>query len=257
MTSADSEQIHALIRSLCDDYSADAANALEVMGETAVRPLRDVLRRTDLDPYAHDTFAEILVNILLRLDWRCRVDIMAGLLEHENADVRRRAARGMGLANDQRAVHVLRIVLYDRNDLVRQAAAEALITLCYGRDWARACRAALYDEDRQVRYCAIRQLEHLRATDAIMEATYNEDPMIRQIAVWHLGRVHARRAVPALIDALQDHEVEVRGGAVWALGNAGNADAVDALTALLKDPEPVIVQLVEEALLKLRTAPSA
>jgi HEAT repeat protein len=249
--------LQGLINVLCEDYSPDAVQKLEAAGLASVNPLLKVLWRKDIDPYGHDTFAEILVNILLVTRCDKTVDILVSLLEHDNADVRRRAIIGMGEAGDRRAIFMLRIALYDRNDLVHQAAARALISLQYGADYLRSCRAALYDEERRVRYHAVRQLEQARAVDGLIEATYVEDGAVRQIAVWSLGRLRVPQSVPALIDALEDHDLEVRGGAVWALGNVGSSRAVSALLPLLDDAEPVIARLADDALYKLGYAPMA
>jgi HEAT repeat protein len=79
--------------------------------------------------------------------------------------------------------------------------------------------------------------------------------VVRQVAVWSLGRIRAPQSVPALFDALEDHDLEVRGGAIWALGNMGSSRAVAALLPLLDDPEPVIARLADDALYKLGYAP--
>jgi HEAT repeat protein len=249
------QYLQGLIDALCQEYSQDIARELELHGEAAVGLLLAALNRADVDPCGLDTIAEVLVNILLAARCDKTVDILVSLLENDHADVRRRAIKGMGEAGDRWAIHLLRIALYDRNDLVQQAAAQALITLQYGMDFMRACGAALYDPERRVRYYAVRQLEQACAVDGLIEATYVEDAAVRQIAVWCLGRLRAPQAVPALIDALEDHDSEVRGGAVWALGNLGNRRAVVALLPLLQDPETAIVRLVNDALDKLGYAP--
>ena len=240
---------------LCEEYSLEAVQKLEAAGQAAVGPLLKALWQLNVDPYGHDTFAEVLVNILLTTRCEKTVDVLVSLLEHDNADVRRRAINGMGEAGDKRAIPVLRIALYDRNEVVQQTAAQALITLQYGANYMRACRAALYDVERRVRYFAVRQLEQARSVDGLIEATYVEDGVVRQIAVWSLGRIRAPQSVPALTDALEDHDLEVRGGAVWALGSLGSSRAVAALLPLLDDPEPVIGRLASDALYKLGYAP--
>jgi HEAT repeat protein len=251
------EHIQGLISVLREEYSQEAMRELEAQGEAAIGPILGALWRTDIDPYGHDTFAEVLVNILLSTGCEKTVDVLVSLLEHDNADVRRRAIKAMGEAADRRAIPVLRIALYDRNEVVQQTSAHALITLQYGANYLRACRSALYDEERRVRYYAIRQLEQARSVDGLIEGTYVEDGVVRQIAVWSLGRIRSPQSVPALIDALEDHDLEVRGGAVWALGNIGNSRAVAALVPLLDDPEPVIARLASDALHKLGYAPMA
>ncbi|HLV36770.1 MAG TPA: HEAT repeat domain-containing protein [Spirillospora sp.] len=249
--------INNLIDNLREEYSPEAVAALQSFGTRAIQPLLNALWQPDVDPYGHDTFAEILVHILRCSRPQQAIHILVSLLEHENADVRRRAVQAMGDTRDYRAQHLLRIALYDRNDLVQQAAAQALVRLQYGTDRLHACTAALYDREPRVRYYAVRQLEEIHANNALIEATYNEDPAVRQIAVWSLGKAKVHRAMPALIDALQDHELEVRAGAAWALGRLADAEAIPALLPLLNDPEPTVVQLTSAALLKLGYAPTA
>jgi HEAT repeat protein len=249
--------IQHLIDCLSHDYCPEAAQALEQYSERAIRPLLTALWQPDIDPYGHDSFAEILVRILQTLRHPGQVEILVSLLEHENADVRRRAVVAMGESRDPRVIHMLRIALYDRNALVGQAAAQALIAFQYSLKRPSGLAAALYDPEPKVRYYAVRQLEQMQATDLLIEATYNDDVIVRQIAIWYLGRTRAPQALPALLDALQDHDFEVRGGAAWALGNLGDTQAIQALLPLLHDREPAVAQLADDALYKLGYAPTA
>ena len=249
--------IHVIIGQLAIEYSADAIRALESCGESAIAPLLDALLRPDIDPYGHDAFAEALVKILLGRRHPQTANLLVVLLEHQNADVRRRAIYGLGASGDRLAVHILRITLYDRNDLVGKAAAEALIQLLYGPPGVDSFAAALRDSEARVRYYAVRQLEQMQATDRLIAATDNEDRVVRRIAIWYLARARVAHAAQVLIHALQDSDIEVRGGAVYALGNLGDARAVKVLLPLLDDPEAVVVQLTGDALFKLGYASTA
>jgi HEAT repeat protein len=157
----------------------------------------------------------------------------------------------MGASGDRKAAHMLRITLYDRNDLVGKASAEALIELLYGPPGADSFAAALRDSEARVRYYAIRKLEELQAVDRLIEATYNDDSVVRRIAIWYLGRVYVPDAIQAMVDALRDSDMEVRGGAVYALGNLGDARAVHVLLPLLDDPDSAVASLTDDALYKL------
>jgi hypothetical protein len=85
------EHIQGLISVLCEEYSQEAMRELEAQGEAAIGSILGALWRTDIDPYGHDTFAEVLVNILLSTGCEKTVDVLVSLLEHDNADVRCRA----------------------------------------------------------------------------------------------------------------------------------------------------------------------
>ncbi|MBZ0303734.1 MAG: hypothetical protein K8J31_28600, partial [Anaerolineae bacterium] len=81
---------------LCEEYSDEAAQAVDRYDADAIPPLLRALWRQDVDPYGHDTCAEILAGILLRTRPGRTVDILVSLLAHENADVRRRMILTIG-----------------------------------------------------------------------------------------------------------------------------------------------------------------
>lgn len=239
---------------LAQEYDVEALQALIGCGETALAPLARGLQRLDLDPYSHDTYAEALVAILLHTQHRQAADLLVPLVEHENADVRRRAISALGDLGDRRAIPVLRIALYDRNDSVQHAAAYALIQLAYGTDLIPSLAAALYDQDQHVRYVAVRSLEFLSADDLMLEAALNEEPRVRQIAVYYIGRAKILEGFELLIDALQDPDDEICLGAIWSLGQLGNPRAMPALEQLVNDPSDNVARAAREALLKLENA---
>ncbi len=244
-------RIQGLIESLAEEYVPEAVQALVACGLSAVEPLVNALWHTDMDPYAHDTFAEALSAILLAHHYRQATDWLVRLLEHENADVRRRVAEVLGIVGDQRAVPILRIALYDRNDSVQHAAAFAVIQLAYGTLTVETLRAALYDQDSHVRYLAVRSLEFLNADEPLFEAARNDYPLVRQIAIYYMGRVQSTAGFELLIDALQDPDDGVCLGAIWSLGQVGDTRAVPALEPLVYDQSEKVARAAHDALLKL------
>ncbi len=251
---SDSYYIQGLIDTLAQEYEIEAIHSLVNCGEAAIEPLVAGLNRLDLDPYAHDTYSEALVSILLGTQNQRATDILVPLVEHENADVRRRAVSALGDLGDRRAIPVLRISLYDRNDSVQHATAYALIQLAYGTDLIQALSAALYDEDMHVRYVAVRSLEFLNADDLMLEAAINDEPRIRQIAVYYIGRAKVLDGFELLIDALQDPDDEICLGAIWSLGQLGNPRAMPALEQLINDVSENVARASREALIKLENA---
>jgi HEAT repeat protein len=93
------------------------------------------------------------------------------------------------------------------------------------------------------------------ATDAVprlVRDTTDADSMIRFIAVWTLGKIHARPdlAVPALTASLRDPEIGVRGWAPTGLGAFGT-DAKSAVPDLIKalaDPDSDVRNATASAL---------
>ena len=243
--------IQELIDSLCEDYVPEAVQLLTQCGLQAVEALLVVLGNAQVDPYAHDTFAEILVSILLQHRHPYAVGWLGSLVEHENSDVRRRIVTALGELGDIQALPLLRYALQDRQDMVRHSAAYGIINLAYGSESVEALRLALYDEAAHVRYIAVRSLEFLDASDIMLEAARNDLPEVRQIAVYYLGKIQLQAGFERLIDALQDPDDGVCLGAIWSLGQIGDARAAGALHQLVNDPSEHVARAAQEALLKL------
>jgi beta-lactamase regulating signal transducer with metallopeptidase domain/HEAT repeat protein len=99
-------------------------------------------------------------------------------------------------------------------------------------------RDALKDDDPEMREQAIFTLAQVsgpRATEVILSALKDSDPAVREKAAWALGMRHGEGLVEALIAALRDTSAGVRENAAWALGLRGDSRSVDALAAALRD----------------------
>ena len=103
---------------------------------------------------------------------------------------------------------------------------------------------ALGDEEPEVRETAIYilgEMEDPRAIDALSRILINDpEPEIRAKAAWALGEIEDARAVPALTRAVTDESAEVRKNAVWALGELESEDALAALAKATSDPDPKV-----------------
>jgi HEAT repeat protein/beta-lactamase regulating signal transducer with metallopeptidase domain len=101
-----------------------------------------------------------------------------------------------------------------------------------------AFQEALKDNDPEMREQALFALVQIggpRATEAIVAALKDQNPEVREKAVWALGMRHGEGLVDPLIAALKDANPGVREKAAWALGMKGDGRAVDALVAALRD----------------------
>jgi HEAT repeat protein len=248
--------IHSIIDNLCEAYSPEAAHALEAYGNSSIDPIVLVLGRGNVDPYAHETFAEILINILLKTQNNQTVDILQKLTRHANGEVRRRAVDALQHIGDERAIHVLRDALDDEYDAVQYSAAYALIHLLYGQeDEVSAYIAALNDNHPHVRYIAVKSLEFLQSLSGMLTALENDSVAVRRIGVYALGRIRASESVNPLIVALRDVDFEVRLGAIWALGELKNSRAINEIRPFIGDDNDRVVRVVREALHKLGYRP--
>lgn len=247
--------VETLISSLAEDYTPDVARHLEECGIQAINPLVAALRQPDYDPYAHDTFAEILVNILITERTPTALDVLLPLSRHTNGEVRRRVAAGLSCFPEARSEAGLRHALEDSYDAVCHTAAYALIALLYGGNEPEACTAALQDPHPHVRYIAIRSLEFMAATPQLIGALANNDASVRLIATYYLGRTRSFEAVDHLTEHLYDPSIEVRRGVVWALGQIGDNRVVKLLIPLVNADDTLLVRAVHDALHNLRYHP--
>ncbi|MFL6213900.1 MAG: HEAT repeat domain-containing protein [Blastocatellia bacterium] len=99
-------------------------------------------------------------------------------------------------------------------------------------------REALKDDDPEMREQALFTLTQIsgpRATEVILSALKDSNPEVREKAAWALGLRRGEGHVDALIAALRDSNAGVREHAAWALGLRGDARSVDPLAAALRD----------------------
>jgi len=248
--------IQSIIDNLCEAYSPDSARALEGCGNAAIAPLLSVLSQTHIDPYAHESFAEILINILLKTQNQAAVETLQNLTHHANGEVRRRAVDALQYFGGEKAIHLLRDALDDEYDAVQYSAAYALIHLLYwNEDEHLAYIAALNDDHPHVRYIAVKSLEFLQSIPGMVAALENDSASVRRIAVYCLGRMQASESVNSLIVALRDVDFEVRLGAIWALGELKNSRAINEIRPFIGDDNDRVVRVVREALHKLGYRP--
>lgn len=99
-----------------------------------------------------------------------------------------------------------------------------------------------------------------RATQPLIEALADGDPVVRRNAAWGLGELRNRPGVPdhgadALIAALRDPEDSVRAAAAWSLGDIRVRRAIPELIATLRDdPDPRVRTMAANALGEIRAA---
>ena len=99
-----------------------------------------------------------------------------------------------------------------------------------------------------------------RATEPLIEALTDGDPVVRRNAAWGLGELRNRPGVPehgedALIAALGDADDSVRAAVAWSLGDIRVRRAIPGLIDTLReDPDPRVRAMAANALGEIRAA---
>ena len=224
-TTAVPELVAALRDRHEDDLSVKvaAAGALAKLRDPTAIPLlaKELL---DVDERSSRTVAEALTAFgVLAVP-----ELLRALGEGSNATARVWAARILGRIRDTRATDDLVTRLYDRDDRLRMAAAEALGNLGDARALQPLVRATLRDPAPQVRAHAagaVATIEGARAMDVLVAALADPDygTRLRALEAFETMRIEDTSALEA---ALRDPNVEVRRRAALALERVGYLDKV-------------------------------
>lgn len=189
---------------------------------------------------------------------------MLEFLKDPDADVRSRAARGLGATGETTlTVPALLYALKDSSESVHNAAWKVLLD--NADRFTPALNEALNHSDAAVRSEAANILNEIeeRYTETLSTLRRNlySDELDEEVrydavrALGKLGRTKASDVVPALIDALKDRSASVRAQAARELSGFGKkaADAVPALMeAASKDSDQSVRSAAGDALAWIR-----
>lgn len=175
------------------------------------------------------------------------IEPLVAELESGDAATRYRAAMDLGKSEHPRAVTPLVRAMFDEEDTVRRAAADALERLAWrtGNDSERALQAIIlrrWDDAVAIGSGAV---------DPLIRALQNFDPLSQKNAAEALGKICDGRAVDALLKALDGQDFGVRKAAAEALGNLGDPRAIEGLQAAQGDPFKPVRDAATQALAKL------
>ena len=176
-------------------------------------------------------------------------------LRDDDAEVRERAAWGLGRNRVEEAVGSLSNTLGDETPEVRERAAWALGRI-RSPSAVPALGAALDDSEVTVRVEAVEALGLIRDAAAVaplVGALGDSEPRVRREAAESLGRIRDAGAVDGLIGALSDAEPDVVEHAAEALGMIRDVRAVQGLVRALQHEDPDVVQEAAEALGRIRS----
>ena len=217
--------------------------------------------RRPLDPRVVDLFMESLrdddAEVRERAAWglgRNRVESAVGPLSNslrdEIPEVRERAAWALGKIRSPSAVPSLGAALDDSEVTVRVEVVEAL-GLIRDATAVEPLVGALGDSASRVRREAAQSLGRVRdagAVDGLVGALVDPEPAVVEHAAEALGKIRDARAVQGLVQALQHQDPDVVEEAAEALGRIRSDEAVDGLVAVLRTAQGDVAEEIVEAL---------
>ena len=192
-------------------------------------------------------------------------DVFRMCIGDADAAVRESAVRGLWESEDRTLIRPLtRLLSRDPSPQVRAAGAMALRRFAemaqegklIDRDEQRIRRAlmnaiARHGERTQVARRAIEAASYFEGSDVdeVIEIALGDDnPLMRQSAVFAMGNSVHLEWLPRLIDALGADEPAIRYEAAGAVGRLGGSSSVPHLVQLLTDEDTLVQQAAATAL---------
>ena len=166
----------------------EAAKALSVIGEPAVRPLIGALGDADLNVRRNAVWALGEMRAAYPAGQDPRATPVVASLSDAEAEVRAAAAWALAEIKPRSAVAPLIAALRDSDPVARKNAA-----------WA------------------LGEIRDSSALDALILSLKDEQWEVRKNSAWALGEMKKRAAIEPLTAALKDVHVEVRNNARWAI----------------------------------------
>jgi HEAT repeat protein len=227
-----------LIRRLSDDDSQVRTAAIEALGaighpasaEPLALALAGLSKMTkslsgQLDHNAEIKEYESLVKSLAAIG-SPSVKPTLRLLESDDKESRRWAARALGMIKDPQSVDGLIAVLQDARSEVRKAAALAL-----------------------------GEIGDARALRPLVQSSTSRDVETRRAATEALGSLGSKDALDALKQAVEDQSEPVQLSAIGALTRIGGVEAAACLRSAAGGPRKSVCDAADKALKSLKFAP--
>lgn len=212
----------ALINSVNDPDKGVQMAAMRALGD--MRHERAVQALTDqFTYYGRGDRAEAALDGLARIAHPSSVPLLASLLTHKDAELRRLAIEGIGRSGEKKFVsEVQRLGGAERSEPVSLAITFAL-----------------------------HRLGAAKAIDPLVSALAGR---LRDLAREYLVEL-GTPAAPALYTFAQDKNPEIRRQVAEILGVTGGPGAIPALEPLIQDPDPDVATAAQRALIRLRAQP--
>lgn len=181
-------------------------------------------------------FMRFAASDLLASQGQSCVSILLEALDNENPDVRKGAARALGIIGDQAAVQPLMERLDRENPGVGQFIVDALVEIGDPQVVPALCKLTR-SHSLSLRYSAVRGLGRFgdqRAIPFLVEALSDTASIVRLRAVESLSQMGEPSLWAPVSEMLKDASAGVRSVAARALGDMHSLRAIDELIPLLQ-----------------------
>jgi len=219
----------------------------KIVNERAIEPL--ILTLTLPKPkFPHQDARIEAVKSLVKIG-EPAVDLLINAVDHDQLEVRVRAARALGQIEDSRAMQPLINLLKDPSYKVREAATIAVQKIG-GDRVIDLLIDSLKDSEASVRTAAVKSLTRIGELSVapLIETLHHDNYKVREAAARALGQIGDKQVVEYLIVMLKDESHEVRRTTAKALGLIGDLRAVDSLNLALEDIKPGVRKAAAEGL---------
>jgi HEAT repeat protein len=155
------------------------------------------------------------------------------------------AAGRLGASSKEKVVPLLLHALYDSNDTVKRAAAEALGELEPTPEFLGSMPDLLTSSDVGIRRAAmltLLQIESTRWLASLYQALQDADPLVRQRAVAILGETGIQTVLPPIRERLtRDRDPAVRAEAAYRLRTVSDVETRTVLKKVSEaDSDPMV-----------------
>jgi HEAT repeat protein len=162
-------------------------------------------------------------------------------IKSDDPDLRGLAAFRLGKYNAPDAISLLRPVLKDDDESVKQRAATGLALLGEpANPLLKLIRKAAEDEEAEIRIASIDVLGNAkdkRSVELISEALNDDVVNVRRSAIASLRKLGDPSCVPAISKAVDDEDSETAKAAAYALAEMKASQSIKALKELAEDNE--------------------
>lgn len=240
-------EIIKLVRDEADDVRMAVVEVLGLWGGKEAETCWPVL----LADRSADIREQALEKVAL-LELKEAIPSVRRLLKDENADVRQEAIATLGMLQAREAIPEIEERCVDEDDLVRLAAAWALITLGEQSKALPAVRSLLRSPNLEVVGKALMVLQLCDPREfnpSDLEGLLDQkDPDIRKYAISLIRYWKARQVLPKMIPLLRDESSKVQVEVIKTMKEWDVREVIPELRRLLDDPEADVRYEVVEAL---------
>lgn len=181
-------------------------------------------------------FMRFAASDLLAAEGKSALPLLLAALSHDNPDVRKGAARALGIIGDFEAVQPLLERLDKESPGVGQFIVDALADIGDSQVVPELCKLTR-SHSLSLRYSAVRGLGKIgdqRAIPFLVEALSDSASIVRLRAVESLSQMREPSLWAPISEMLKDASAGVRGVAARALGDMNSLRALDELLPLLQ-----------------------